>query len=54
MTLLQEINRQINILKERSSFSAELAEGQLRLLKNTNASRKDYEDFLDDLKIATM
>lgn len=46
---IQELNFKIQRLGQFSRDAAELARGQKKLLDQTNASRQDYIDLLDDV-----
>ena len=47
---MTKIQRLLEQLKEKSSFSYDIALGQYQLLKDTNASRQAFKDFEDDLE----
>ena len=47
MTKIQSLLQQ---LKEKSSFSYDIALGQYQLLKDTKASKQAFDDFADDLE----
>lgn len=47
---MSKIQRLLEQLKEKSSFSYDIALGQYQLLKDTKASNQDFLDFQDDLE----
>jgi hypothetical protein len=47
---MTKIQRLLEELKEKSSFSYDIALGQYQLLKNTKASKQAFLDFQDDLE----
>lgn len=47
---MTKIQRLLEQLKEKSSFSYDIALGQYQLLKDTNASKQAFLDFQDDLE----
>ena len=47
---MTKIQRLLQQLKEKSSFSYDIALGQYQLLKDTNASKQTFDDFADDLE----
>ena len=47
---MTKIQRLLEQLKEKSSFSYDIALGQYQLLKDTKASKQAFADFEDDLK----
>lgn len=47
---MTKIQRLLEQLKEKSSFSYDIALGQYQLLKDTNASRQAFKDFEEDLE----
>lgn len=47
---MTKIQRLLEKLKEKSSFSYDIALGQYQLLKNTKASKQDFKDFENDLE----
>ena len=47
---MTKIQRLIEQLKEKSSFSYDIALGQYQLLKDTKASKQAFDDFADDLQ----
>lgn len=47
---MTKIQRLLQQLKEKSSFSYDIALGQYQLLKDTKASKQAFDDFADDLE----
>lgn len=47
---MTKIQRLLEKLKEKSSFSYDIALGQYQLLKDTKASKQAFDDFADDLQ----
>lgn len=47
---MTKIQRLLEQLKEKSSFSYDIALGQYQLLKDTKASKQALDDFADDLQ----
>lgn len=47
---MSKILRLLKQLKEKSSFSYDIALGQYQLLKDTKASKQAFDDFADDLE----
>lgn len=47
---MTKIQRLLQQLKEKSSFSYDIALGQYQLLKDTKASKQAFDDFADDLQ----
>lgn len=47
-----KIQNLIEKIKAHSTINYDLAKSQYELLKNTNATNSDYEDFLQDLQQA--
>lgn len=47
---MTKIQRLLEQLKEKSSFSYDIAIGQYQLLKDTKASKQAFDDFADDLQ----
>lgn len=47
---MKKIQRLLEQLKEKSSFSYDIALGQYQLLKDTKASKQTFLDFQDDLE----
>ena len=47
---MTKIQRLLEELKEKSSVSYDIALGQYKLLKDTNASKQAFLDFQDDLE----
>ena len=47
---MTKIQRLLQQLKEKSSFSYDIALGQYQLLKDTKASKQDFDEFADDLE----
>lgn len=47
---MTKIQRLLQQLKEKSSFSYDIALGQYQLLKDTKASKQAFLDFQDDLE----
>ena len=47
---MTKIQRLLEQLKEKSSFSCDIALGQYQLLKDTKASKQAFLDFQDDLQ----
>ena len=47
---MTKIQRLLEKLKEKSSFSYDIALGQYQLLKRTKASKQAFDDFADDLQ----
>lgn len=47
---MTKIQRLLEQLKEKSSFSYDIALGQYQLLKDTKASKQAFLDFADDLE----
>lgn len=47
---MTKIQRLLQKLKEKSSFSYDIALGQYQLLKDTKASKQAFDDFADDLE----
>jgi hypothetical protein len=47
---MTKIQRLLEQLKEKSSFSYDIALGQYQLLKDTKASKQAFDDFADDLE----
>ena len=47
---MTKIQRLLEQIKEKSSFSYDIALGQYQLLKDTKASKQAFDDFADDLQ----
>ena len=47
---MTKIQRLLEQLKEKSSFSYDIALGQYQLLKDTKASKQAFLEFADDLE----
>lgn len=47
---MTKIQRLLQQLKEKSSFSYDIALGQYQLLKDTKSSKQAFDDFADDLQ----
>ena len=47
---MSKIQRLLEQLKEKSSFSYDIALSQYQLLKDTKASKQAFDDFADDLQ----